>query len=276
MNTIQRFFVCFQRVLLSGTALLVVACAGTPSGSDDLPVVVEQTAESMRNAWAIQSANALTTTNPASLTSWQHYKLPGKRSSEFEYAHKEGRAAIGVRSSSAASMLRLPLRVAPGDLGFLRFSWHVPQLIAQADMALREADDGSVRIVLAFEGDRAKFSAKNAMLNELARAVTGEEIPYATLMYVWCNKRPVGTLIQNGRTDRVRKLVVQSGPAQLDQWLDYERDVRADYLLAFGEEPGALVGIAIMTDTDNTQSSATAWYGPLSLKPTTVLEFTIK
>ena len=30
-------------------------------------------------------------------------------------------------------------------------------------------------------------------------------------------------------------------------------------------EPGALTGIALMTDTDNTQSKATAWYGPVSL-----------
>jgi hypothetical protein len=85
-------------------------------------------------------------------------------------------------------------------------------------------------------------------------------------MYVWCNSRPVNEVIINPRTDRIRKLVLESGKANLGRWLDYERDIRADYIRAFGEDPGALTGIAIMTDTDNTQSQATAWYGPISLR----------
>ena len=35
--------------------------------------------------------------------------------------------------------------------------------------------------------------------------------------------------------------------------------------LAFGEAPGALQSVAIMTDSDNTRSRAQAWYGPLTL-----------
>ena len=149
----------------------------------------------------------------------------------------------------------------------VRFSWKVPQLIADADLAQRDAADSPVRIILAFEGDRSRFSPRDAMLSELARAVTGEELPYATLMYVWCNQRPAGSVITSSRTDRIRKLVLESGSTHLNQWLDYERDIRADYKKVFGEEPGALVGIGIMTDTDNTRSFARAWYGPLRLVP---------
>lgn len=116
-----------------------------------------------------------------------------------------------------------------------------------------------------FEGDRSRFSARDAMLSELVRALTGEEMPYATLMYVWCNKRAPGTLINSPRTNRIRKLVVESGARNLNQWLDYERNIRADYERAFGEAPGALVGIGIMTDSDNTHTTAQAWYGPVRL-----------
>ena len=132
-------------------------------------------------------------------------------------------------------------------------------------MATRHGDDSPVRLVLAFEGDRSRFSAKDSALSELSRLVTGEEMPYATLMYVWCNSRPPDSVIHNARTDRIRKIVVESGPHGLKQWRHYLRDVRADYLAAFGEEPGALVGIGIMTDSDNTHSQATAWYGKISL-----------
>lgn len=196
---------------------------------------------------------------------WQHYRLPGKEATEFSFSHVNGREVVEASANASASMLRLPVRVEAADLGRIKFSWMVPELIAQADMALRQADDSPVRIVLAFEGDRSKFSMKNAMLSELSLVITGEPLPYATLMYVWCNTRPPGSVIINPRTDRIRKLVVQSGEKELSHWLDYERNVRADFEQAFGEAPGALVGIGIMTDSDNTQTKTHAWYGPLNL-----------
>lgn len=177
----------------------------------------------------------------------------------------DGRDAVLGESDSAASMLRQYLRVEPSELGKLSFSWKVPRMIAGADMTQRDGDDSPVRVVLAFEGDRSKFSAKNAMLSELALALTGEPMPYATLMYVWGNHSAPESVLINTRTDRIRKVVIESGPARLDRWLDYERDIRADYEKAFGEAPGALVGIAIMTDSDNTRQKTSAWYGPVSL-----------
>jgi hypothetical protein len=122
-----------------------------------------------------------------------------------------------------------------------------------------------VRIVLAFDGDRSKFSAKNALLSELSQTFTGEAMPYATLMYVWCNQREPGSVVINPRTDRIRKLVMESGSRNLGRWLDYERDIRADFERAFGESPGALLAVGIMTDSDNTASTALAWYGPVQL-----------
>lgn len=201
----------------------------------------------------------------SSFVAWQHRTFPGKQATEYLPVRLEGREAVAVQAEASASMLRQTLRLEPAELGRVRFSWKVPELIAQADLALRDKADSPVRIVLAFEGDRSKFSMKDAMLSELAQVLTGEPMPYATLMYVWCNTRPPGTVIPNGRTDRIRKLVVETGPRRLNQWLDYERDIRADFERAFGEPPGALVGIGIMTDTDNTRSSARAWYGPVQL-----------
>ena len=66
--------------------------------------------------------------------------------------------------------------------------------------------------------------------------------------------------------DRIRKLAVESGPGQVGQWLSYHRDIRADFEKAFGEPPGALLGLAIMTDTDNTRSTTRAWYGAIRLE----------
>lgn len=233
-----RLLVCLSALLLGGcsTAVLESPIAETP--------------------WAQQSGAAKGET-------WAHKTFPGKSPTRFKYERQEGRDALHVSADGSASMLRQALRIEPAQLASVRFSWKVPALVEQADLALREKDDATVRIVLAFDGDRSRFSTRDAALSELVRALTGEEMPYATLMYVWCNRREPGSVIRSPRTDRIRKLVVESGPKRLNQWLDYERDIRADFVRAFGEEPGALVGIGIMTDTDNTRAQAQAWYGPV-------------
>jgi hypothetical protein len=150
-------------------------------------------------------------------------------------------------------------------MGAVQFDWRVDQLIPGADMRQRDAEDSPVRLIMVFEGDRQRFSAKNNMLSELTLSLTGEPLPYATLMYVWCNDCPAESVIVNPRTDRIRKLAVESGADRVGQWLNYRRDIRADFKKTFGEEPGALLGLAIMTDTDNTRSTTRAWYGKIRL-----------
>ena len=182
---------------------------------------------------------------------------------------KGGREAMRADAVSSASMLRRTVHIAPQDLGRVNFSWQVPGLMASADLTSRDKSDSPVRLVLAFEGDRNRFSAKDAMLSELSHALTGEPMPYATLMYVWSNTLPAGTVVKSGRTGRIRKLVVESGSQNLNSWLDYERDIAADFEQAFGETPGALVGVGLMTDSDNTRTTALAWYGMVTLATAT-------
>lgn len=197
---------------------------------------------------------------------WQHWTLPGKSPTVYRPALYGGRRdAMEVQARSSASLLRRSLNLPSPDIGDIRFSWKVPALVPQADMARRETEDAVVRIVLTFDGDRTRLSARDRALSELAQFMTGEPLPYATLMYVWCPTREPGSVILNPRTDRIRKLVVESGPARLNQWLDYERDIRADFLQVFGEEPGRLLHVAIMSDGDNTGSEFRVWYGPVLL-----------
>lgn len=237
----------------AAAVLLLAACSSMPPGVP--PAIAD-------SPWA----GASTVAGAAGAAeSWRHLRLPGKAEVQFVPVTVDGRHALAATSEAAASVVRRKVRVEPQALGLVRFSWKVPGLIAGADLAAREADDAPVRIVLAFEGDRSRFSARDAMLAELVRAVTGEEMPYATLMYVWANKRSVGSLVHSPRTGRIRKIVAESGPGRLGQWLDYERDVRADFERAFGEPPGPLVGIAVMTDSDNTGASVKAWYGPVRM-----------
>jgi hypothetical protein len=203
---------------------------------------------------------------PEDQIKWEAVKLPGKITTQYSLVKVKAQQTVMANAQSSASMLRLDLNVPPENFNRLAFAWQVQNLIEAADMGQREHDDSPVRLVLAFEGDQRNFSPQNAMLSELTHAITGRPMPYATLMYVWCNKRPLNSVILNPRTDRIRKVVVESGKGRLDQWLTYERDIKADFEKAFGEAPGALIGIGLMTDTDNTRSNAKAWYGPIQLR----------
>ncbi len=192
---------------------------------------------------------------------WRHFPLPGKAATIYGFNQQDGRKALTAKAGTSASMMRREVNIPAANLDDVSFSWQVPLLIESADLAERDLDDSPVRIVLVFEGDKAKFSAKNAMLSELAQVMTGEPLPYATLMYVWCNKRPAGSVVINPRTDRIRSIVVESGKKNLRQWLDYKRKVHTDFEKAFGESPGKLLSVAIMTDSDNTKTQTAAAYG---------------
>jgi len=249
---------------LFGGAWLIAAGVFLLSGCSSLPQRNAASSSTIPGDVTVD-ANSLHWT-PADQLKWEPVLFPGKSPTQYQTEKVGSRTTLLARAHSSISMLRKPLRIEPAQLGSVHFSWLLPQLIANADMGERGSDDSPVRLVLAFEGDRSTFSLKNAMLNELALTLTGEEMPYATLMYVWCNRRPVGSVVNNNRTDRIRQLVVESGSTGLQQWRDYERNIRADYEKVFGEAPGALVGIAVMTDSDNTKSTVLAHYGDISLR----------
>ncbi len=252
-----RAFRAPRAAALALAAGLLAGCAVPPAGVSE----PSASADVGQSPWA-QASRLIAGLPPSQ---WAHHALPGKVPTRFSYVRIDGRDALSARSEASASLVRMPVEVPGEQLARLQFSWKVASLIEEADMAVRSKDDAPVRVILAFDGDRSRLSARDLAMSELARALTGEELPYATLMYVWCNRRPVDSVIHNPRTDRIRKLVVESGPGELGRWRDYERDIQADFERAFGEKPGRLVGIAIMSDSDNTRAQGRAWYGPVRL-----------
>lgn len=204
-------------------------------------------------------------TTPPSRLNWQPFALPGKRYVVYEPVEVLARPALRVKADNSVSIMRRrfePTLTAPGRLAF---SWKVEALPLNADLAAADASDSPVGVLLGFEGDRSRWTPRMHRLSEMSRLLTGEELPYATLIYVWGNKEVPGTVVVNPRTDRIRKMVLDSGERDVGQWRDHVRDVQADFRLAFGEEPGPLRVLALMTDTDNTGSALTAWYGSLVL-----------
>ena len=78
--------------------------------------------------------------------------------------------------------------------------------------------------------------------------------------YIWAENLPVGKIITSPYLKNIKLIVVESGRKNLGQWVFEERNIYEDYKRAFGRRPGAVGAIALMTDTDNTLSTAEAQY----------------
>lgn len=250
-------FRVFGLLAVSWLALLLAACAAAPTVATDARDPISA------SDWARRSAIA----GQVRATGWEHKVFANRKPTVYRPVDFEGRPAVHAFSAAGSSTLRTAVALAPDRTADrLRFSWYLKALNNEADLSDRDRDDAAARVILTFDGDRSRrFTPRDHRLSELARLLTGEPLPYATLMYVWDDRYPVGTVIDNPHTRRIRLLVVESGPGRLGQWVAMDRDVRADFVRVFGEAPGALTGVGLMTDTNNTGTTADAWFGPLSL-----------
>lgn len=198
-------------------------------------------------------------------TEWHDVPLPGKRRTEYHWEVFDGQRVIKANAQASASMYRRRLAKPRRELGQIEFAWWAHALPQGGDVATADATDAAARVLLAFGGDPARLSQRNQMSFELARTLTGEAPPFATLAYVWDVDAPVESLVVHPRSDRMRKIVVESGPQGLRQWRRYRRSIVADYRRAFGEAPGPLLAVAVMTDGDNTRSSLITRYASIEL-----------
>ena len=197
---------------------------------------------------------------------WNFYRIaPYKKNTIYRLENYQGRTVLSANSKTSASGLAVKLRPRQANNLWLQWEWKALSAIAEADNAERYHDDAPLRILVAFDGNKSKLSLKEKMNFEMANLISGQEMPYATLMYIWSGKSPVDTVISNAHTSRIKMIVVDSGWDNLGTWHKHQRDLAADYKRAYGEAPGEIIGIALLTDTDNTKSETRAIYGDIEL-----------
>jgi hypothetical protein len=131
---------------------------------------------------------------------------------------------------------------------------------------VKDKEDAPLRVLVAFDGDKSLLPAEEKKRFEAARKLTGANLPYAMLMYVWSDHVPANTVIASAHTSQVKMIAVASGAGGLGRWQSVKRNVADDYRRAFGAEPGRLLGAGVMTDTDNTGSKAVGLYADIRLE----------
>ncbi len=240
-------------------ALLVGGCSSTPTPApvfaDVQPFSANRAGPSLPQGWRPWVIN--------------RNKAPTRYDLVFDPLARQ--VVLHAVADRSASGLMQRLDVDSPQRPWVNWRWRVTQLIEVADNTDRHAEDSPVRLMLFFDGDRTTLPAAELVKFELARLVSNQEPPYATLMYIWENRQPPGTVIGSSHSGRIKMVVAGSGVDRLGQWKQFERNYVEDYRRAYGKAPGRLIGIGILTDTDNTGGRIEAFYGDIRLNPAATL-----
>jgi hypothetical protein len=176
------------------------------------------------------------------LTGWEEKVFLGH--TDYRLVENSGTTVLRATSDGSASGRFKKVAVDLGNTPVLHWSWRVDNLLQGVDERSKAGDDYPARVYVVFSG---------GLLFWRTRAIN----------YVWSSNQPLGTTWDNAFTANAKMVAAASGEARLGQWVMQRRDVAADYRRLFGEEPGTVDAVAIMTDTDNSGRQATAWYGDI-------------
>jgi hypothetical protein len=186
-----------------------------------------------------------------------------ERHTDYSLVEDDGRVVLRADSDSAAAGLVHALDIDPAQYPVIEWRWKVGNTLRGGNMTRRDGDDYPARVYVSFAFDPERASLLERIKQQAARLIWGEDIPYRAVSYIWASNSPAGSMAANPYTDRTMMFALRSGEAGARQWVSERRNVVEDYRKAFGEAPTRISGVGIMTDTDNTGETATAWYGDI-------------
>jgi hypothetical protein len=197
---------------------------------------------------------------------WVHQPLSKlKRDTVYTVVKEEGRWVLRAVAERSASLYVAAFKPATDAPASIEWRWKTDALVPHADNRDKDREDAPLRVLVAFDGDKTTLPIEEQQRFKRARTLSGRDAPYATLMYIWSDQVPLNTVIRSAHTSQVRMLVVASGPKGLGQWQSAQRNLAADYRRVFGGSPGRVLGVAVMTDTDNTGGKAVGEYADIRL-----------
>lgn len=178
---------------------------------------------------------------------WQNVRL-ADRATRFSVVGDDGTAVLLAASERAAAALWHRVDLPRGTAATVSWRWKIAEALSDTGREREKAgDDYAARFFVVFDGE--PFSRR-------ARA----------LCYVWAAGEPVGSVYRNPFFSNVVTIVLQSGNERVGRWIREERDFLRDFEAAFGEPPREVSAVAVMVDTDNTESRATAWFADIDIR----------
>ena len=206
------------------------------------------------------------TLNPA----WQLTGLPKNKAplTEFGPVTLDNAAVLQLRTQASYGVLTHAWQGPAPE--FLSWRWRLEQPLTAADLHTKAGDDAALKVCVMFDQPLTDIPFLQRAALGLARTATGQNLPSATLCYLWDSRYPAGTRGPNPYSARVRYLVLNGSESSTGQWATQRRRIADDFALLFGQESKALppvTAIAVGADSDNTQGSSLAYLAQLRWLP---------
>ena len=182
---------------------------------------------------------------------WELAPFGRKDPTIYSAAKKEnGESIIKAESNQSISSVQVNLNANPQMFPIIEWEWMIQSVLESGDVRERDGDDYAARIYITFDYPVSDLSFGDKIKYRFYKTFTSFDVPTRALNYVWANKAEVGSIHPNPYTDWVRVVAVQSGNEKAGTWQTERRNILEDYRAAFGEDPPAITGIQIMTDSD--------------------------
>ena len=177
---------------------------------------------------------------------WKGKRLHRNKTA-YEVVQDGDELVLQAESVKSASLLWRKLSVEEPEVAILSWRWKVSRSLVENDRELeKKGDDYAARVFVVFDP-----------------GLFGKNI--RSICYVWAGNQPVEATYPNPYSKTVITVVLETGDEHAGEWIEEKRDVVADFRRLFEEDPPAGTGVAVMSDTDNTWKSATAWFDDLRL-----------
>jgi len=189
---------------------------------------------------------------------WQPLTFRGiSNPTHYSVESSDGREVAKAESECGASGLVLRVdAIRAEQTPLLSWRWRVDRGLDLSDEKTKAGDDFAARVYLMFELDPARASILQRLRHQLAKLVYGEDLPGSALNFVWTSRLPVGTIWDNPFVASVKMVALEQGTP--GGWRTETVDWAARYRELFDAPVPPLLGLAIMSDSDNSCQSTQA------------------
>lgn len=222
-----------------------------------------------------QSLPPLTQADGAVHPGWRYVGFPKQKAdippTVIEAGQVDGQPAVKVVTASSYGTLVHDLKDAPPAR--LQWRWRLDQPLsdgkASPDLTTQAGDDAALKVCAMFEHPLERVPFVERTVLRIARSVSGEALPAATVCYVWDSGHPAGRQGANPYTKRVRYISLRGSETPARQWVSERRDLAKDFATLFADELPAgsavppLRTVLIGADSDNTASRSSGWVADL-------------
>lgn len=174
---------------------------------------------------------------------WEEVRFNGL--TDYQLVKQNHVAFLRAESKKSASGLLFKKDINLSKTPYLNWSWRLDKALPELPETRKSGDDYVARIYLIHEGGWFFWQTK-------------------ALNYVWSSRKVKEKTWSNAYApDNALMKAVRDKTDESGVWLTEKRHVQADFKAWLGEDISQIEGVAIMTDTDDSDGHAIVYYGDI-------------